>query len=296
MRIRVLSDLHVEEAPFVPPSADADVVVLAGDIANGAASLHWARTAFPGAAIVQVAGNHEFYDGEYHRVLDEMRAAARELGIVFLENDAAVVGGVRFLGCTFWTDFRLYEGAGRPIVHSRDEAMALCGRHLPDFGVIRWREGAAERGLAPADTAALHESSRRWLAATLAQSFDGPTVVVSHHLPSWRSVHARHGHWPTSAAFASDADALLARVDCWIHGHTHASWHYDVQGAKVVCNPRGYPGFAMRRMGMRPPAGANAAASGRMVDEGAPEPFENLAFDPALVIEVGPAAARRPLG
>jgi len=46
LRIQILSDLHLNhrgwEAPFVP----TDLVVLAGDIANGTAGLRWARQAF----------------------------------------------------------------------------------------------------------------------------------------------------------------------------------------------------------------------------------------------------------
>jgi len=35
MKLRVLSDLHVEVAGFAPPPGDADLIVLAGDIHNG---------------------------------------------------------------------------------------------------------------------------------------------------------------------------------------------------------------------------------------------------------------------
>lgn len=61
MRILVLSDLHVEFAPFEPnlKATDlADVVVLAGDIHQGVTGLTWARQNFPRKEIVYVAGNH----------------------------------------------------------------------------------------------------------------------------------------------------------------------------------------------------------------------------------------------
>ncbi|EEF59046.1 phosphoesterase [Pedosphaera parvula Ellin514] len=35
MRVRVLSDLHIEFADFKPPNGKADAIVLAGDIHNG---------------------------------------------------------------------------------------------------------------------------------------------------------------------------------------------------------------------------------------------------------------------
>lgn len=64
MKLYVLSDLHVEFAPFVPDLAAAeaaDVVVLAGDIHTAALGMAWAREAFPAKPIIYVAGNHEFY-------------------------------------------------------------------------------------------------------------------------------------------------------------------------------------------------------------------------------------------
>ncbi|MEO8655932.1 MAG: metallophosphoesterase, partial [Ramlibacter sp.] len=30
------------------------------------------------------------------------------------------------------------------------------------------------------------------------------------------------------------------RVQLWIHGHTHDSFDYRMNGTRVVCNPRGY--------------------------------------------------------
>ena len=39
MRIQFLTDLHLEVAPYAPAVTGADLVVLAGDIDNGAAAL-----------------------------------------------------------------------------------------------------------------------------------------------------------------------------------------------------------------------------------------------------------------
>lgn len=44
-------------------------------------------------------GNHEFYGQNWDKHLDAMRVLAREHDIHYLENDAVVIGGVRFLGC-----------------------------------------------------------------------------------------------------------------------------------------------------------------------------------------------------
>ena len=46
MKIRVLSDLHLEVAGWRPPPCDEDVVVLAGDIHEGRAGIAWRASTF----------------------------------------------------------------------------------------------------------------------------------------------------------------------------------------------------------------------------------------------------------
>jgi hypothetical protein len=94
----------------------------------------------------------------------------------------------------------------------------------------------------------------RWLEKKLQESFVGSTVVATHRL----SIHPKYHEDALNPAFATDLDRLVrAPVALWIHGHTHESLDYVVNGARVVCNPRGYL------------------------------PIEpNAAFDPSLVVEV----------
>lgn len=68
----------------------------------------WARSTWPDAEIVDVAGNHEFYRGERNVVLRLLREAAEETGVHFMNNDEIVIGDVTFLGATLWTDFNLF--------------------------------------------------------------------------------------------------------------------------------------------------------------------------------------------
>jgi len=231
MRIRVLSDLHLEVAPFDPPAAAADVVVLAGDIDNGASGIEWAKATFTGPVIF-VAGNHEPFDAEFHAAAAALRAAAAGSNVSVLDCDEAVLDGVRFLGCTLWSDFALYGPAGREV------AIEALRRVAPDFRVIAY--GA--RRFTTCDWLELHRAHRAWLEARLAAPFAGPTVVVTHFLPHPGSIAPRFATHPLNPAFASDLRPLLARATLWIHGHTHAAADYRAGGARVVCNPRGYPG------------------------------------------------------
>ncbi|HEY6239973.1 MAG TPA: metallophosphoesterase, partial [Burkholderiales bacterium] len=84
MRIRIYSDLHLERAPFAPPADDADLVVLAGDIGNGAAGIDWARETFD-KPVLYLAGNHEYYEGEFDAVQEALGAAARKAAVELLD-------------------------------------------------------------------------------------------------------------------------------------------------------------------------------------------------------------------
>lgn len=231
MKIRILSDLHLEAAPFDPPPAPADVVVLAGDIDNGAAGIEWAKGRFD-APVLYVAGNHEPYDGEFHATQAALRAAAGGTGIRFLDCGEAVLGGVRFLGCTLWTDFALNGEAGRKL------ALEKYAGWLVDFRAIRWRD----RMFAADDSVALHDAHRAWLASRLLARFPGPTVVVTHHPPHPGSIAPKFAAHPLNPAFVSNLEHLMGRARLWIHGHTHCALDYTVRGTRVVCNARGYPG------------------------------------------------------
>lgn len=159
---------------------------------------------------------------------------------------------MRFLGCTLWTDYALYGDAA--------DAMAAAARGINDHRLIR-RQGAR---FSPADALDRHVTEKIWLAGALARQHDGPTVVVTHHCVSQKSVHPKWGRTPISAVFSSNLDDLVAGSGAalWVHGHTHDSFDYSLVGTRVICNPKGY---------------------GPSCGGGIPE---NAAFDPRLVVEV----------
>jgi hypothetical protein len=232
MKLHIVSDLHAGFAPFDPPDVDADVLVLAGDVDTGVRGMKMAAGWARGRPVIYVAGNHEFYGESIPRHLQKLADAAAGTEVRFLENQAAAIGGVRFLGCTLWTDFDLF---GQRMLDAAAAQMAMN-----DFRSIR--VDPQYRRFHPTDAMAMHATSLRWLVDRLDEPFDGPTVVVTHAAPSLRSVKPVHRKDPVTAAYASNLDALFdGRAVLWIHGHTHVCCDYTEGGTRVIANQRGYP-------------------------------------------------------
>jgi predicted phosphodiesterase len=220
--------------------------VLAGDIARPKAAMAWAASL--GKPVVYVPGNHEFYGGSLEGTVAELRRLAAGTPIHVLDNEALVLEGVRFLGSTLWSDFML-RGPGE----AKAAAMREAERLIRDFERIE--------AFTPERSAALFARNAAWLERMLREPHEGPTVVVTHHAPSPMSIHPRFAGSLLNGCFVSDAERLVDERRCalWIHGHTHDSFDYRLNGARVLCNPRGYA-----------KDGVN----------------ENRLFDPSLVVEL----------
>jgi Icc-related predicted phosphoesterase len=232
MKLRVLSDLHTEFAEFSPPETDADVVILAGDIGVGLGGIEWAARRFPKAPVIYVPGNHEFYDHDIG-LTDKLKAAAPP-NMHVLNNDKVELHGIRFLGSTLWTDFNLHGASEAWFARRRAK------RLMEDFTSIR-NDG---RRFTPEDSVELHDASKAWLVEELKGKFEGPTIVVTHHLPASTSVAKRYANDSLNPAFASSLEGLIEkhRPELWIHGHTHVPCDYELFNTRIVCNPGGYPG------------------------------------------------------
>lgn len=234
MKVQLLSDLHNEfysqRAPLIE-TTEAEIVILAGDIDVGLAGLRWAtdeanRLRKP---VVYVLGNHEYYHHDID-LLGEMRDFARGNGTVhFLENDELIIGGIRFLGCTLWTD---YQAVGDPVISMMEVQQKLNDHHVVTKG---------ERNFLPEDALKIHLESRAWLAEKLSDSFDGKTVVVTHHAPHLLCSHPSFPMNAIGTAFLSDLSPLVEKADVWCFGHTHANLDVRVGKCRLVSNQRGYP-------------------------------------------------------
>lgn len=250
MKIQLLSDLHLETHPHwrAQPAAGADVLVLAGDIgsyqqgsqlqdADFGLTQFSPRHGWP-TPVLFVPGNHEYDGMDFDAAHARLQETCQRLGIVWLERETLVLGGVRFIGTTLWTDFdALAPTVGvTQQLKARDKAFRAANYYLKKTGTMRHgapllAEGVRAQGLL----------CQQWLHDALAQPFAGETtVVVTHFAPSLHSADPRYGNTPGTAGFCNALDHLLPAAQLWLHGHLHAPSDYVHQGCRIVANPLGY--------------------------------------------------------
>ena len=269
IRIQIASDLHLEM--FRKPYPDwyrleklgpdeADVLVLAGDIHNGIEAIRCSSD-WP-IPVLYVPGNHEYYETRIDLALIAMRKASRGTRVQVLSEDFTTIQGVRFLGCTLWTDYEL-QGTG---IH-KTLAMQTCERYMVDHRLIMGVDARRRRFL-PEDALAIHYRERAWLMEQLQKTHDGPTVVITHHGVHPQSVHPRFANHPANPGFISDLGDSVRLADLWIHGHIHNSFDYMLGGTRLVVNPGSY---------------ALNIAQAKAPDQ---LQWENPQFDPAKVVRL----------
>lgn len=267
MRLFPLSDLHLERRPLAavpPPTRPFDVMVCAGDVWEGApdrglpALLHLAGE----RPVVLVPGNHERYaPAGDPRTAPELLAALRA-GVEAINREAGrervrllesggtcIIDGVRFVGATLWSDWRL---AGRWLAANApdrpDDPVAFAAARMTDpatgsreYRAIRQGDGTP---WTPEAAMAAHAADRDAMMAALARPHPGPTVAVTHHPPTPEAADrfrdAPGVPWWVPAFYATTLLADLAdahRPALWISGHFHAGHDLTLHGTRCLANP-----------------------------------------------------------
>jgi predicted MPP superfamily phosphohydrolase len=243
--IRVASDLHLEgfmgrnietlQIDMLPKHEnDAEsILVLAGDISSSPTQLCQFLKVIENRfrRVVYVPGNHEYYNNDFSTwtpaVRDALEQNCPNTSAALSEVKIEIIDGIRFIFGTLWAD-------GGDSLHSQ----AKVGAGLWDFSIIR------DKGMrfTVQDMQQVHKAQKSQIKQALAMPFEGKTIVVSHHMPSYRLCHPRFGT-EINGGFASNCDAILAgddHPDIWIHGHTHDTIDTELFETRIVCNPRGY--------------------------------------------------------
>lgn len=238
MKIHILSDLHTEFGNYKIPEVESDLLILAGDIGMNNAQMDLIMNESKKRSVVYVLGNHEFYHKKFDEVL-EFWQYLKISNLYVLENSTAVFDNpnpnskfkkIRIIGSILWSDMN----------EENPKVIKEVTEKINDYNLI----SNGTKLLTPHDTVERFLKSYAYIKDELSQKFEGATIVVTHFLPSPKSLEPRSIGQITNYAYHSDLERLITATqpDIWIHGHAHCSWDYYIEKTRVICNPRGYPG------------------------------------------------------
>lgn len=214
------SDLHLDfPQPKTPPWGEN--IIIAGDCGNGLIGLKYLnKLKRKGHQVFAVDGNHEHYGND-----NQGRTIAE-------------------------TTYRFYTGLDQARVEFPLDDLMIIGTNgwYPVSDDVLWRNYMNDGRYAGSaqDVNEQAQADALFLDAEIGE-FAGKVIVVTHTAPTMETLNARfEGHYSNEwywnpmlgEVLRKHADKILV----WCHGHTHAAADKIVDGVRVVCNPRGYPG------------------------------------------------------
>jgi Icc-related predicted phosphoesterase len=263
MRFHFMSDLHLESQEFTWPLPQGDVLLLGGDTCHARCLSAAANDPFAVSqrervlrffdearrnfgAVILVAGNHDHYEGVFEETALLFRSHLD--GVTVLDNEVTQVGGVSVFGTTLWSDF---EGGD-------DEALFNAGKRCGEFYFVQMQNAADGRlrRFRPADAASQFDASIQALKAFLADAKGRPSIVLTHHAPSRKSLNPVFMGNGLDGAYATSLEPLIEQngPTYWIHGHTHVIRRYRIGATQILANCRGIDGRDPSTRGFSPTA------------------------------------------
>jgi predicted phosphohydrolase len=110
MRLQLYSDLHNEFRiqDFEIPKLDSDLIILAGDIDKNINAMEYAIKVMEihQKTVIFVPGNHEYFNADFNEMNDRFAELAEQHEhLHYLNRKELVIGDVRFIGTTLWTNY-----------------------------------------------------------------------------------------------------------------------------------------------------------------------------------------------
>lgn len=239
--IGLLSDLHLEGSNIdTLHNPGWDILVIAGDLSADLSLLDrfFSYKVPNDIPIVYVLGNHEYEGRRFNEVVEQYREILNPFeNVHLLDNESVVIDNIKFIGSTLWSNFEL-KG-----IEAKKESMNWAKHNVVDFTYIfkENKDGSGKyHSMTPEEMVEESEKAQRFIEFELKHNpFEGEKFVVTHFAPHKGSVHPQFSRGDSSY-WVNNLENLMGFSQYWVHGHTHSNFDYDVEGTKVICNPRGF--------------------------------------------------------
>lgn len=237
-KIGLVSDLHLEGSNTQLENPGWDYLCIAGDLSvEHELIVHFFSYVAPiDIPIIYVLGNHEYEGKRLDENVNKLKNMLKPFDNVhLLDNESIIIDGIKFIGSSLWTNFELNG------VDEKKKSMDFAKYNVVDFSAIFMKnENSSYVVLTPEKMAQMNDKSCDFIEYELRKvPFDGPKVVVSHFAPHPNSIAPQYAKYDNSY-WVSNLEHLMGFSDYWFHGHTHNSFNYEIEGTKVICNPRGF--------------------------------------------------------
>jgi UDP-2,3-diacylglucosamine pyrophosphatase LpxH len=215
--------MHIDfPQPKTPYEQLEENVIVAGDTSNGLEGLKFLqKLKNKGFNVYACDGNHEHYRNiSQKRDVHETTARFREEHSRYHEDlDVPIVL------CNGW-----YLVHDEPLWQGYMNDSRMCGISATDANTLAIRDSDFVRNI----LVEWRDTQRKG-------------IVVTHTSPCQETLDKRfENHYSNEWYWNPLMRALLGEFNeqilVWCHGHTHSASEAVVDGVRVVCNPRGYPG------------------------------------------------------
>lgn len=224
MQVKVISDIHCDINSGENDTYNFlnDFVICCGDISgNRFKTEKWIKNNLKQGIIV--ACNHLGYDWITNNEEDTLDNSIKYLqetfkntNIHFLENNHIIINNVVFVGCTLFTDFKLYD-------KEYLSKMIAC-RRMNDYRYVKIIHNKKAKLMSQTEQILRHNKSIKYIESICKKFSNRKIIVITHHAPNIQSVKDEYKKDLLSAAYASNLDELIIKypnIKLWCHGHVH---------------------------------------------------------------------------
>lgn len=230
---RYYSDLHGHLPDFKRDTDSGEICIVAGDLAEFSNKGVALTTLIEGLCerfkeVIFVPGNHEYYGTSILQLIPKLKSKTSHLDnfVLLQDGDSIERDGVTIIGATMWSDVTDITTDWELLMN--DHKYIRHGTTLEPW----------KRKLRANDTTIIHMRHVD-IINKLLQNIEGPSIVITHHAPSSKSIDPRFEGSALNPAYSTDIE-LDKWPTYWIHGHIHRYADYKHNGCRVLCNPGGY--------------------------------------------------------